>query len=353
MKLPFAGLILACLAAFSLHGSAVSQQANHGAGLQYLRLDDPVYGVPEGNLPFFAGWKGTATVERQDPQCLRCPGVGLHMTSADGSEVIQQMAMPLHTSPINLPAQYRASNAVVTRFSSTGDLLLRYVLPTLRLGGQPGTPVQFGDERAQILHQKLAEKGMGNAHVEIAGVLLSGAKPGKEYFVFGITLCSNFGTQRETTLTTVEIVEAPPGKAEALARAWMKLPVIQLNPAWQRMDDDRSRRDLAQSQATLQGQQQQMSNAAASQKAISDGHIAASNQSNAIARQGAADRAAQNNSDFAKQQQLIRDSGALSTGAQNGNGSGFKYCNANNQSTWVYNSLNPPTAPGGPWHRCD
>ena len=84
MKLFTAGLGLMVLVVGGVGGQA-------GGRLQFLTVNDPVYGVEMGKMAFFAGWTGTVGVTRNDAWCAECNGISMTMTSPMGVRPLRRM----------------------------------------------------------------------------------------------------------------------------------------------------------------------------------------------------------------------------------------------------------------------
>jgi hypothetical protein len=305
--------------------------------LQNLPVPDPAFNMNSGTLPFFAGWTGTAAIDRTDPFCSQCPDIVLRMTSPDGKSLIQQLNHPFHT--VLLPPMARADGHIaVMRFTSTADLLTRFILPALNLGGRPSTPQPFAPAFLDTMRQQAAASGIPGTISDTAGVLVSGIDPGEEYFVYGITRGTLQGTQGENSKTNVSIVEAPIGHAQALAEALKALPPIQSDVQWASRQQQ-----LLQEQAAGYQHQQQVGNAAVQQSIANLNASTARTAADSNATRAAVDQHGQ----------AARSAARYNSGVQTGNGSSAQWCNsATNQQRTMYNTLNPPDNSGN-WVHCD
>lgn len=307
------------------------------ASLQNLPVPDPAFNMSSGTLPFFAGWTGTAAVDRSDPFCPQCPIIVLRMTSPDGKSLIQQLNHPFHTT-VTPPMVGAGGHIAIMRFSSTADLLTRYILPGLNLGGQASAPQPFAPAFLATVRQQAAASGIPGTFADTAGVLVSGVDAGEEYFVYGITRGTLQGTPAEGSITNVGVVEAPIGHAQALAEALKALPPIQQDAQW-----TTRQQQLVQQQTAGYQHDQQVGNAMVQQSidnlnTATERDAANSNATrDAINQKGQADRAA----------------ARYNSGVQTGNGSSAQWCNTVTKAQrTVYNSLNPPDT-SGTWVHCD
>jgi hypothetical protein len=312
-----------------------SKNSAKSGSLQHISLNDPMFNMSSGTLAFFAGWTGTAAIDRSDPYGPQDADIVFRLTSPDGNSLIQQLNQPLHTGLFRIPVQ--GGHFALTRFTSTADLLTRYVLPSLKLGGQASPPQPFAPAFLANIRRQGEASGVPGVIGDTAGILVSGADPGKEYFVWGITRGTLQGTQAENTTTYIGVVEAPIGQARSLAESFKAIPLDPPNQQWAALDQQHRQQIAANSQASANASNQAVQQSINNLNAATARNAANSNATREqIDQQGQAARA-------------VLHAGVV---AGIGTGSTHQWCNTvTNEQRTVYNSLNPPDS--GSWKHCD
>jgi hypothetical protein len=319
--------------------------------LQFLTVNDPVYGVEMGKLAFFAGWQGTVGVTRNDAACPDCNSVSLNMTSPEGRSQIQTYGEGLHTGLNQLAGQ--KGHFARTRFTSTGELITQYILPALHLDGQPSAPrPSLVNQAAAALEEMKRGPIFGTQFTQGAAVRVSGGSSGKDYVIEALTLGGSLGAPTEFTVTHFTVIQAPAEQADALATAWEALPPISIHPEWRRLNDEHTMATLKRMQAQQQQQnaqvQQWMRDYNARQAAFNSSQLS----SNAAARQAQQRRADQSQQDAQQAQRNITDTGNQVIDSRNGNSRYYTFCNSQTgQVVYQYNTTVPPDT-SGHWLRC-
>lgn len=318
--------------------------AQRGAG-STIPVPDAVLGISEGNMALLPGWHGTARANRTaDPVAAGTAALDADLVSGDGSMSILILPVAFHTlSPSlqrfgNAVSGDRAEVAAYASFKGTADVLTRFVMPRLHLGGQASAPFAIDQDKLPGMRQQMAQMGVPNAIVDAAGVLVQDASKGLEVLVMGVTTGGGYQTPNEMTMTHLILFRAPLGRARQLEAEYSRLPDVQMNPAWVRADremDENKKRQI----------EQEGERARAQIRAASDAQTAGAQRGMAV-RQGMFD---QHNRAWANREQAISDSNALTSGYLGDHSVSYRWCNASGD---VRTAVNSTVSPGAGYRRC-
>ena len=317
--------------------SGLEMASAQGGQLQYVTVTDAFIGVPEGKMPFFAGWRGAIFADHSD-QLSDFEGLlSLSMTSPDGSETIRQFGRPLHTAhPLQTVMAHDNPGTVLTRFSSTAEILTRYILPKMQLGGEVSAAEPFAQDTVAKLRSGATAPGF---FADGAAVLIRNVAGGREIFLWGVTAGREGGTTHETSRTFIQLVVAPAGKARALAAAYRALPPIEYNPEW------------TQRGSQFRQQVAQMSLSDRQNYNIKQGEMnRQNNESNEMARENQWERFNGAALQTERSHQAAIDAANLQKTQRAGLHSRFAWCNAaTGDVQWSQDSLG---SPGAGYERC-
>jgi hypothetical protein len=324
--------------------AAAPQASGRALGTRSIPVSDPTLGMVQKDFPVLPGWQGTAQIDRtSDPLAYANGTLATDMRSPDGRSSIRMLAVPFHTFNVSRqlaqampgnPANQR--NAALTRFTSTADLLTRYILPAL---GQKGEPVHRDEAPEQMKErqrEELAKHGVPMPIWDVASVIYR--SEGRETMIFAATTGGGAGTSRENTTTQLTVVVAPEGKTQELMTAQFALPQTQPGAAWLQADA----RYLAD------WREQLAADTAAATREFQRGNAAIVAQGQANLRTMQA-RGAERDRAFVQHQQQTSDSGANFRGYLSGTGATFKWCGSGR----VLYTTNDTRSPSAGYQRCD
>jgi hypothetical protein len=306
-----------------------------------------VLGTPQGSLPFFAGWRGTPTVDRTDG-----PNIAYHMVSPDNSEAIITVGKPVNTtSPATAGVAKFRPNTIVTMYPSAAEMLTRYIVPQLGFQGHLSAPEPIDNESTRNLRQQAASQGV---FVDLAGIHITGIPNVGDAYVSATSFVTSHGQRTEGSQTLVRIFTAPAGRVDSLVAAFRALPAIQMNPDWIQRQQARDQQAQQQLNATMQqgnNNQQTFDAINRSNAAIAQHHAQTNAAINAMHSQ-TQQNIQNSNTDYAqRQQQSISDTGALQNSVTRNDNVSYKWCNAaSGEVQWIWNSTLPPAGTG--WSRC-
>ena len=327
--------LVSVLPVASISSSAQSTRGNS------VPVPDPTLGVQQGNLPILPGWHGEAHIDRtSDPLSYALGTLTADLRSPDGTASIQMLAVPFHTLNVSqafaagMPGNPgRQRNAALVHFTSTADLLKRFILPALRLPGQPVTLVSMSEDTKVRLR---SGAGVPGAVTDTAVAVFVIGK--NEVIVMAQTMGAQAGTPRENTTTTILVCSAPQGKGQAILEAQEALPPVRPTPAWEQANE-RYLADWRQAVAD---------DSARATETFRRGNeaILAQGHANVAAMQA---RGAERDRAFAEHEQRTSDLGANFRGYLSGSSVTYKWCGATG-STYT---VDDTRAPAAGLHRCD
>jgi len=318
--------------------NGAAAQASRGNSIP---VPDPTLGISSGILPLQPGWRGEAHIDRTtDPLAYAQGTLTADLRSPDGTAAIRYLAVPFHT--MNLPLRLAEAmpgnpahrrNVALIRFTSTADLLERYIVPALQIKGQPFARQSMPEDAKARARQVQNVPGPIYDQAVIAFHTPTG-----DIAVLGVTRGADAGASTENTTTQILICTAASGKSGAILDAQLALSSFQSTAAWQQADQrylaDWRRMIKEESDRSTKEFERENS------KILAMGH---ENIREMQERGAARDRA------FVEHEQQVSDISANFRGYLSGTSTTFKWCGA---GAPLY-TVDDARSPAAGYRRCD